>query len=255
MDNIVDLRALLESWPYDPEQNVRRAKGADGREVLQVRLPLGIEQYEVNGRPDGERPYGKESVLEYHLERLGEAGRAGRAAEFHLDSEQCEELFAEGTLYYYRYLHLFQIKDWLGTMRDTARNLQVFDLVRDYAEDEDDKVYLEQWRPYLIRINAVAAAMLQIEQADYGGALEAVRAAIQKIDGLEELDDETFQFERERSLAALREIATQIEETKPRSQIEELELELKKAIAVQHFERAADLRDRIRALRDDSKTS
>ena len=47
---------------------------ADGREVMQVRLPLGIEQYELSGRPDGHRPHDAESAFDYHLERSQQAG-------------------------------------------------------------------------------------------------------------------------------------------------------------------------------------
>src|SRR4051794_24001730 len=114
MDNRVDLRELLNSWPYDPEDDVRLITAADGRELLQVRLPLGIEQYELSGRPDGERPYGKESALQHQLDKLAIAEREGSS--FALDSDECAELFTEGTLYYYRYLHLFQVKDWSGTL-------------------------------------------------------------------------------------------------------------------------------------------
>lgn len=248
MDKKFDLGALLKEWPYNPENDVRRV-AVGNREVLQVRLPLGIEQYELTGRPDGERPYGRESVLEYHLERLAEAARCGTAEDFTLDSDQCAELFNEGTLYYYRYLHLFQAKDWDGTIRDTARNLRLFDFVRDHAQEDADQVYLEQWRPYLIRMNGAAGAMKQLANDQFQPAIETVHTTIAAIEDLEELDDETFQFERERSLAALKEMAAQIEQTKPCSELEILERELRKAIEGQHFERAADLRDRIRALR------
>lgn len=249
MEKQVDLRELLSSWPYDPEDDVRFVQGADGREVLQVRLPLGIEQYELDGRPDGERPYDKESVLEHHTERLAEAEKSGTASAFKLNSEECAELFNEGTLYYYRYLHLFQAKDWQRTVRDTSRNLRLFELVHRYAEDEEDQSYLEQWRPYVIRMNGAAAAMLQLEDGNYGPALELLNQAIATIEALDDLENETFQFERERSLAALKDMIAQIEENKPVSELELLERELRQAIESQHFERAADLRDRIRALR------
>src|SRR5262249_33748682 len=139
--------------------------------------------------------------------------------------------------------------DWAGTVRDTARNLQVFDLVHEYAEEEEDQMYLEQWRPYLLRMNAAAAAMVQVEQGKHTAALSVINDAVEKIQALEDLDDETFQFERERSLLALKEIASQIEEAKPVPEVELLERELRKAIDSQQFERAANLRDRIRALR------
>jgi len=252
MDIKVDLREVLKNWPYDSDNDVRRIT-VNGREVLQVRLPLGIEQYEMEGRPDGERPYGKESVLAHHLERLAEAERAGTASDFELNSDDCAELFNEGTLYYYRYLHLFQVKDWQGTLRDTSRNLQLFDLVHRYAGDEEDQFYLEQWRPYLLRMNVVAAAMLELEQGHYEQALKTVQTGIAAIEALEDLEDETFDFERERSVSALKDMVTQIEESKPVSELEHLERELRHAIEHQHFERAADLRDRIRALRSTGK--
>jgi hypothetical protein len=251
MDDNVDLRGFLQSWPYDPDDDVRIIKAADGRELLQVRLPLGIEQYEMKGRPDGARPYGKESVLQYQLARLDQMERDNKR--FTLTSEECAELFSEGTLYYYRYLHLFQAKEWEGTVRDTARNLQLFDLVRQYAQDEDDQFYLEQWRPYLIRMNAAARSMLKLEDGQFAAALELVREAIASIEALEDIDDETFQFERERSLSALKDMAQQIDESKPVTELESLERELRSAIETQHFERAADLRDKIRALRDQAK--
>ena len=250
---MVDLADTLKSWPYDPENDVRVIAGADGRQLLQVRLPLGIEQYELQGRPDGEQPHGKESFLAYHLERLAQAELAGTASSFTLSSDECADLFSEGTLYYYRYLHLFQAKDWASTLRDTHRNLQLFDFVRQHAAEREDRLYLEQWRPYVLRMNAAAAAMLHLEDGEYGQALAGVRDAMAKIGALDDLDDETFVFERERSMAALKDMARQIEENQPVSELELLERELRQAIERQHFEQAADLRDRIRALRDQAK--
>jgi hypothetical protein len=249
MERGTDLRDLLKQWPYDPDNNARLVGGDDGRPILQVRLPLGIEQYELDGRPDGERPRGKESALEHYLARLLAAQARGAEDSFSLNHEECEELFSESTLYYYRYLNLFQIKDWARTERDTARNLRVFDLVHRYADAEEDQFYLEQWRPYVIRMNAIAAAMLELEQDHHSQALGKIHDAILKIEALPEMDDETFQFERQRSLSALREMAEQINQTKPVSELESLERELHSAIEVQHFEKAAELRDRIRALR------
>ena len=251
MSRTVDLKKLLDSWPYDPDDNVRLVEGDDGREILQVRLPSGIEQYEVKGRPDGERPHGYESLLDYHLDRLRQAQAEGAEEEFALDHEACAELFFEGTLYYYRYLHFFQLKEWRRTLRDTTRNIRLFDFVHRYAEREEDRMYLEQWRPYILRIQAVAAAMVEIEKGHFDKGQVLIRRAIRRIERLEELDDETFKFELQRSLIALRELAGQIEASRPLSRIERLERELRQAIEAQAFERAAELRDQIRALREE----
>jgi hypothetical protein len=246
---MVDLRELLERWPYDPEDDARLVRGLDGREIMQVRLSLGIEQYELEGRPDGQRPYGKESVLAHHQERLTKAEAKGEGAAFALKAKDCAELFEEDTLYYYRYLHLFQLKDWRRTSRDTDRNLTLFDFVQRHAESEEDREYLEKWRPYVLRMNGVAKAMIELGNGRCAHAMTAVQAAVTKIKALPEIEDETFKFERQRSLTVLHELASQIEKIQPVSELERLEQELRQAVEVQAFERAAELRDRLRALR------
>jgi hypothetical protein len=249
MDDSVDLRKLLKAWPYDAENDARLTKGEDGRPILQVRTPLGLEQYEMDGRPDGARPHGKESALEFFLQKFEKAKTAGKEAEFDLAPRECSELFHEGTLYYYRYVRLFQLRDWARTVRDTERNLRAFDLVHQHARREEDQQFLEKWRPYILRIQAAAAAMMQLEKGAYDKALKIAKQTLEKIEALAEIDDETFQFERERSIAAMRELIEQIEKRRPMSDIEKLELQLRRAIDRQEFERAAELRDRLRELR------
>lgn len=249
MSDPLDLRELLRDWPFDPERPARIVRATDGREVLQVRTPLGLEQLEVKGRPDGTRPHEMESALEFHLRRLASAEDAGLAGDFTLSPEDCAELFDEGTLYYFRYLHLFQLQRWVDTVRDTARNVRLFDFVREYAAREEDRVHLEKWRPYILRMNAAASGMMAIEKGDATKALSLIQAAQHQITQLDELDDEVFQFERKRSLAALRQLINQLEQMRPLSPLERLEKQLQTAIERQEFERAAKLRDRIRELR------
>jgi len=249
MNESVDLRRILKTWPYDPENDARLVPGDDGVEVLQVRTPLGIEQYEIDGRPDGAQPHGKESAFDHYLERLEQAQAAGREAEFELSVHDCGELFSEGTLFYFRYVRLFQLKDWARTLRDTARNLRVFDFVNRYARREEDQRFLEKWRPYILRVNASAAAMIALETNAFDKALRPIHEAIARIEALADLEDDTFRFERERSLNGLRELEAQIQKKRPLSELERLERQLHRAIEQQEFERAAQLRDRIRALR------
>jgi hypothetical protein len=249
MKDPVDLRRILKNWPYDPEHDARIIRGEDSREVLQVRTPLGLEQYEMDGRPDGLRPHGMESALEYHLHRLNQAKFSGREADFELGPEECGELFQEGTLYYFRYVRLFQLKDWARTVRDTERNLRAFDFLHRYAQREEDQQFLEKWRPYILRVHASAAAMVEVEKGAYDEAARITRETIRKVESLEDLEDETFRFERERSLTALRELDSQIKKNRPLSELEKLEHQLRRAIDTQEFERAARLRDRIRELR------
>jgi hypothetical protein len=250
MSESFDLRNALKDWPYDPEHDARITQGEDGREILQVRTPLGIEQYEMDGRPDGERPHGTESWLEYQQERLNRKKGEGREIEFELKPRECAELFNEGTLYYFRYVRLFQLRDWARTVRDTTRNLRVFDLVHRYARREEDQQYLEKWRPYIVRMKASAEAMMALEKNAHEDALRATNESIEQIQSLDEVDDETFQFERERSLSALRDLAEQIQKNRPLSEVEQLERQMNSAIERQEFERAAQLRDKIKGLKN-----
>ena len=249
MSASVDLRRVLQSWPYDPDNDARLTQGEDGRQILQVRTPLGLEQYELDGRPDGARPHAMESTLAHYQQRLEQSRAQGREADFKLGPRECSELFNEGTLYYFRYVRLFQLKDWVRTVRDTARNLALFDFVHQHARREEDQQFLEKWRPYIIRVNSSAEVMLELDKRAYDQALRLANQAIEKIEALESMDDEAFVFERERSLTALRELAAQIQKNRPLSNLEQLENQLRRAVERQEFERAAQLRDRIRALR------
>jgi hypothetical protein len=250
MNDSVDLRLLLKNWPYDPDNDSRIVRGQDGREILQVRTPLGLEQYEMEGRPDGERPHEMETALEHYEKKYREAVEKGVGGDFDLDAREAAELFNEGTLFYFRYVRLFQLRDWRRTIRDTARNLRAFDFVHEHARREEDQQFLEKWRPYVIRINATAFAMLELDKNAYAEALKHVTAAISAIEALPGLEDETFAFERDRSLAALGELAGQIRQSRPVSEEEKLERQLRRAIERQEFERAASLRDRIRELKN-----
>jgi excinuclease UvrABC helicase subunit UvrB len=121
--------------------------------------------------------------------------------------------------------------------------------VHRHAQRKEDRTHLEQWRPYILRMNTIARAMLEADQKAHDRAVKIVHEGIEKIENLPEMDDETFRVERERSIEALRETLTHLEHTRPVTELERLNRELRQAIEAQEFERAALLRDRIRALR------
>src|SRR5262249_54068777 len=61
-----DIGPLLKGWDYEPGTiNVRKINGADGAPKLQMRLDLGLLQMELTGRPDGAKPHGYDSLLDY----------------------------------------------------------------------------------------------------------------------------------------------------------------------------------------------
>ena len=66
MKRNMHLDDLLTGWEFNPSTlNVRLVKGKDGRDVIQMRVDMGILQLETTGRPDGEPVAECESYLEY----------------------------------------------------------------------------------------------------------------------------------------------------------------------------------------------
>ena len=65
-----------EAGPNEPGViNVRKIHGVDGLPKFQMRLDLGLLQMEMSGRPDGVRPHGYESLLDYFENNLPSTGR------------------------------------------------------------------------------------------------------------------------------------------------------------------------------------
>lgn len=240
-----DLTALLQSWSYDaenPSNNFRRISASDGRPLLQVREPLGIQQLEYLGRPDGVRPNGKSTWLEYYEEQ------ADNDPFFSLSHEDCLRLMQEGILFYQRYLVLYQMEDWEGVARDTGRNIRYFDFAKLHAEHQEDSLTIEQYRPYIIRMNSIARSQLLSRRGRLEDAATLLREALETISNLEPVDSAIFKMEMEKSVKHLTDMIGDFESSRPESQIDKLRREQKNAILREDFELAARLRDEIRSL-------
>ncbi len=79
MERKQDIDEILKQWPFDPlSVNVRLLESRQ-REVLQMRVDMGILQLEIEGRPDGNRFQGASTYYDF-LKKKTETG------EFDLDS-------------------------------------------------------------------------------------------------------------------------------------------------------------------------
>jgi hypothetical protein len=200
-----DITDMLREWEFDPDNQIRIVQAEDGRQVLQVRQPMGIEQYELDGRPDGTKPFGKESVLEEYQARLENYKQShGSETGFAITHDDFAPLQGEGLLYYFRYLVLFQIGDFVRSSRDTDHNLALCALVEKFAESDEDRKNLLQYKPYILRMNAISRAMISLHKEMKGAAVEILKAAIAAIEGMGEIDTPAFQFERVRSVNYLK---------------------------------------------------
>jgi len=241
-----DISPILQEWPFEPERTLRVIMTPDGRRVMQVRLPLGIEQYELDGRPDGLRAGGMDTALAEFEERLARHVGEGDGA-FSMSHEDFSRLQAESLLFYYRYLMLFQISDFPRVVRDTEHNLRIAELVEQYSSLEEDRTALLQYKPYMIRMNCVSRSMLLIQQKEPAKARELLEQGIEAIKALAEIDSPAFQFEKIRSINYMKTALNQIGNT-GNSPMEELRLELERAVQEENYEKAAELRDRLRGL-------
>ncbi len=244
----MDLTHALQEWPYDPDDNIRIVDADDGRRVLQVRQPLGIEQYELDGRPDGQLPGGADSFVASLEARLAEHQLSyGTEEGFVLDHDDCVQMQAEGILFYYRYLLLFQLNDFERVIRDTDHNLRICHLLENFCEDEEDQNAVLQFKPYIYRMHTVSKAMLLVQRQDRPAARELIERAVSTIQAMPEIDSPAFQFEKVRSVNYLRSALEQIDDDSP-DPVFKLQEELEDAVESEDYERAALLRDHIREL-------
>src|SRR5215471_3428028 len=247
----LDLNSLLHDWPHEPGAiKVRKVKGLDGREKLQLRIDLGLLQMEMEGRPDGQRPHNCESYLVYHQRRAVRA--AERGEEYDLTPEQCSELQQEGIQYYHRYLSLFQIDEFEGVIRDTQRNLDLFTFVDEHSEREDLVWSFQQFRPYVLMMNTRARVSILLADGQFGDAIREIEKGRERIS--EFFQQSAFpELEAKSSeIAFLDEWLEEVRAKRPLSKLEVMEREMERAIAGERYERAAELRDAIRHLKAQS---
>jgi hypothetical protein len=244
-----DISHILRDWSFDPDHQYRVVDADDGRQVLQVRQPLGVEQYELDGRPDGAHPFGRDWVLEEFQERVRVHEEVqGAAKGFSISHDEFVLLQNEAILVYYRYFILFQIGDYERTSNDTSHNLQICGLVDRFAEKNDDKKDILQYRPYVLRMNATSRAMILLGDGDGDQACAVLENAIEKVQTAKEVDTPTYHFERVRSLQYLRTALREVKAKRVKAPVERLRRELDEAVRNEEYERAAELRDRIRNL-------
>lgn len=244
----LDLNTVLKDWPHEPGAiKVRKIVGLDGREKLQLRIDLGVLQMEMNGRPDGVRPHGCESLLSYHQTRAAQALERGEPYE--LTPEQCAELQQEGIQYYHRYLSLFQINEFAGVVRDTQRNLDLFAFVAEHTDREELSWTLQQFRPYVLMMNTRAKASILLSQGKFAEAMIEIERGRDGIIEFFQKSNFPELASKSSEIAFLEEWLEEVRVKRPMSKLEIMQKEMETAIAKELYERAAELRDAIKVLK------
>lgn len=270
-----DLTDMLADWPFQPGQiNVRLIQGDDGEPRIQVRLDLGVLQMHVDGRPDGNRPHGFDSLLEYYESKIDEVrvletpedeeddalASAGAESDDEdddapegprvLSGDDCRLLREEAIQYYHRYIALLVLDDYEGVARDTSRNLRVLDLIAEHAATEEDRRSMEQNRPYVMMMRARALASMALRDDEPKAAAHAIEEGIEALRQYYIDNDAPEAFEKSGEVEMLREMRDALVPKLPLSQKAELRQRLEGAIAAENYELAAILRDELRMISD-----
>lgn len=267
----LDISTVLNGWDYDPEDlQARVILGDDGREKVQMRVDLGLFQMEMEGRPDGRRPHGFVSLLDYHeaqaqrmehdapeippgiddgeTEPSPEAAQS-RSSSYRLDESDRAELLREGMQYYHRYLSLFHLKRYDLVIRDTTRNLRLFAFVRAHVQGFHAQIQFDRFRPYVLMMRTRAQGLQALEASQHELALERIDAGIEGIREFlrdyQQTEDQTNCVE----LLFLRRWRQQLQQSRTIGPIQDLERQLALAVVQEEYEVAARLRDRLRELR------
>ncbi len=241
-----DITPILNGWEHDPDEfQVRIIAGDDGRDKLQMRVDLGVIQMELDGRPDGRLPHGRDSLLDHYEARAREAESPG---DYRIDSDECAALMREGVQYYHRYLAAFHLQRYDLVARDTARNLRLFAFAVKHAADRRDKIQFDQYRPYVTMMRARALSAEAMDRDDHAAALSAIDQGIEAIRSfLREYDEEENQVHC-RELNKLIRLRREVEQARPVGPIDRLVQQLDLAISLEDYEEAARLRDQIARL-------
>jgi hypothetical protein len=238
-----DIDAALGGWEYKPGVvQARLVKGGDGRQVIQMRVDLGVLQMETAGRPDGSRPHDYATYFNYLRREARVAARAGDS--FVLSEEQCQEADREFVQYYHRRICWLALRRYDRAIADADHTLAFMDFVRDHAPGEEYMHAHEQYRGFVLFQRTQAAAAFRLENGKPEDAIDEIRTGLEKIRAFLAAYEADDQMEEDGMVRHLRKIETSLREAHGIEAT--LQEQLDRAVANEEYETAAKLRDAIR---------
>jgi hypothetical protein len=238
-----DIDSAMKGWEHKP--NVLQARvinARDGREVLQMRLDLGILQMEMTDRPDGTRPHSFGTYYEYLKSKALAAELAGK--KFTINETQAQEADREFMQFYQRRICWLALGEYGRAVTDADHTLAFMDFVRDHSPSDAYTEAHEQYRGFVLFHRAQAEAAGLAEDEDPEGAVNALRRGAEKIRDFLAASGEEADADADPMLAQLTQLEEEIRQRHGVRQT--LEEQLAQAVAQEDYETAARLRDTIR---------
>jgi len=230
---------LLNDWPFSAGQIlVRQIQGDDGRELLQMRVDMGIIQMEIASRPDGLRPEGFDTYYDYLASLSFAEGEA-----FQLDEERCTEIDREFYQFYHRRICWLTLKRYTEAVQDAKHTLALMDFSSAYSPDPDWALLHEQYRPFVMFHKIQAMALIKLEETDPQGAIELIDQGLKDMEEVFAKHNASEHYDEDAFVIKLREMRESVKEHYELGPT--LTEQLAEAIAAEQYELAAELRDRI----------
>jgi hypothetical protein len=235
----LDIDSILRQWPFKPGIiSARLVRAGDGREVVQMRLEMGLLQMETTGRPDGEHPGGLDNCLEW----LSELAR-NQGDSFVLSEAQCLEIDREIVQFYHRRICSLALRQFGWALADADYALRLMDFVAAHASNPEWALSHEQYRPFVLFHRIQAAAMLALEQSNAEVAIETINRGLEEMREVFVKFGAEEQFEQDELVGQLGMMKESLrEEYRVGKTLAE---QLAEAVAGEEYERAARLRDEI----------
>ncbi|GIW99259.1 MAG: UvrB/UvrC protein [Pirellulaceae bacterium] len=229
---------LIQQWPFNPEEpSVRLVKGNDGRDLIQMRVDLGILQMETCGRPDGECPEGFPTLLDLL------SYREVRDPDFVMSEELCYEVDREFVQYYHRRMAWLRLRRFAEAVADADHTLALMDMCRDHSPCDDWTLQHEQHRALVLYQRAEAAALSALEDDSPQRALDALEDGLNRIaDNFVDMGWDN-EYESDEMVQRLLYLQEQIRDDFHIGKT--LKDQLAEAIAQEQYELAARLRDQL----------
>ncbi len=229
---------LLSKWPFDPSTlNVRLIKGKDGRDVIQMRVDMGILQLETTGRPDGALIDGCESYLEYlQLQHLAEPDRM-------LTDAECGEVDREFMQYYHRRICWLRLQYYPRAVMDADHTLRLMDLSGEMSADEEWTGSHEQYRPFVLFHRTQAAALAELEENSAEHAVQSINVGLETLREFFIKHEAIEHFDEDELVIRLIELRESLRNEYAVGRT--LKERLAEAVAKEQYELAAKLRDEL----------
>jgi hypothetical protein len=238
MSSSKGLDEILRDWEFDPHSlSVRLVKGEDGRDVIQMRVDLGILQMETQGRPDGQQLDGFSTFLDQMLSI--EQGDE----DFLMDEDQCFEADREFVQYYHRRISWLRLQHYHRAVEDADHTLALMDVCRDHSPDEEWTMSHEQYRPFVLFHRTQAAALAALDESDAEHAIAEINLGLDLMREVfveHEAEDEFDEDEMVQLLTKLRDSLREEYAIGP-----SLQERLADAVKSEQYELAAQLRDEL----------